>query len=448
MPQTPHNRDESGYPLRPDARRNVRNRLVHSSRSTLLACIYLLMTLVGLCLRAARMTKKLVPLTPQHFQPRRILVVRLDLIGDLVMSLPVVQTLKQTYPDAEIDLLATPASAKVVACHPDLSEVITYDPNIWRRPKALLQPKNWRAASALRQRLRARHYDLALNVHGSWGGIMTVLSGAPRRLGFARENYPGLLTDVVPGGHWQSGDHIHEVDYGLQLAHAAGAQVSPQDRIPHLPVDQQAVEQVEHLLLQAGLRPEKPLIACHVCSNNGQSKRWPIPYWSTLIDRLIREDGANVVLTGAPDDLPFVSEVVSRTREHPLNLAGKTSLVQLAALLQRADLLVTGDSGPMHIAAAVGTPLIAIHGPTDPALSGPVSPHATVLRDNIWCSPCYNARGPADCRFFTTQCMKNITPNQVFAVIHKKLAGGDEKGVQEFSPGGVSLNKISIETDL
>ena len=103
------------------------------------------------------------------------------------------------------------------------------------------------------------------------------------------------------------------------------------------------------------------------------------------------------------------------------NLAGKTSLTQLAALLQRADIMISGDSGPMHIAAAVGTPLIAIHGPTDPAHSGPVSPSATILRSGIWCSPCYTVKAPADCRFYTTQCMKNITPARVFEVVEAKL---------------------------
>jgi ADP-heptose:LPS heptosyltransferase len=107
--------------------------------------------------------------------------------------------------------------------------------------------------------------------------------------------------------------------------------------------------------------------------------------------------------------------------EQPLNLAGKTSLTQLAALLKRADLLISGDSGPMHMASAVETPSIAIHGPTDPALSGPISHYATVLRSDIWCSPCYEAKETADCRFFTTQCMKNVTPAQVFTVARARL---------------------------
>lgn len=182
------------------------------------------------------------------------------------------------------------------------------------------------------------------------------------------------------------------------------------------------------MLASAGIQPGKPLLACHVSSNNGQSKRWPIPYWATLCDRLLREESAQVVLTGAPVDLPLIEAMTRRMHEQTtrrvINLAGKTSLGQLAALLQRADLLITGDSGPMHIAAAVGTPLIAIHGPTDPAHSGPVSPQATILKSGIWCSPCYQAKDTADCRFFTTQCMKNITPNQVYTVIKGKLLEG------------------------
>jgi lipopolysaccharide heptosyltransferase II len=191
--------------------------------------------------------------------------------------------------------------------------------------------------------------------------------------------------------------------------------------MPSLYVDPQARQQLDQLLIQEGIEPEKPLIACHISSNNGHSKRWPIPYWAILIDKLVREQGAQVILTGAPADLPLIESLLRRVQEQAINLAGKTSLPQLVALLQRADLVISGDSGPMHIAAAVGTPLIAIHGPTDPALSGPISPTATILRSDIWCSPCYNARDTADCRFFTTQCMKNILPQQVLEVVRDKL---------------------------
>ncbi|GCE27733.1 ADP-heptose--LPS heptosyltransferase [Dictyobacter alpinus] len=422
MAQALQNRDEYGYPIRPDSRKKLRNTAVRGSKRLLLAAIYIFMSLAGFIIQAQVRGKSRPALHPQSFQPRRILVIRLDLIGDLVLSLPVVRLLKRTYPDAEIDLLALPSSARVITSDPDIQTIFTYDPNIWRRPKGLLNPKNWREARQLRQRLQERDYDLAISVFGPWAAILSVLSGARRRVGFGKEGYPGLLTDSVAGQHWDPRDHIHEVDYCLRLAQAAGATIQPEDRIPTLAVSDTARQAVETLLQQEGIPVGKTLIACHVSSNNGQAKRWPIPYWARLIDRLIQSGLAMVVFTGAPDDQELIAAIMARMQEQASNLAGKTSLAQLAALLQRADIVITGDSGPMHIACAVGTRVIAIHGPTDPALSGPVSPQATVLRDDIWCSPCYKAKGaPADCRFFTTQCMKNITPQHVFNTVETVL---------------------------
>ncbi|QBD82041.1 lipopolysaccharide heptosyltransferase II [Ktedonosporobacter rubrisoli] len=426
----PDSIDDYGYPSQPTSQRKLRNTVVHGSKHALLTAIYFLLGGYGAYLRLQQGFKHYQPLRAYNFFPRRILVIRLDLIGDLVLSLTVVRALKRTYPDAEIDLLALPSSAKVIAADPDISNVITYDPNIWRRPKALLQPQHWHEAKQLQQRLQARHYDLAVSVFGPWASILALLSGAKRRLGFAQESYPGFLTDKVAGQHWGPQDHQHEVDYCLQLARAAGVEVIPEDRIPRLYVDEQARHEIAQMLKAAGMQEKLPLIACHVSSNNGQSKRWPIPYWATLIDRLMQEDHCNVVLTGAPADIPLIEKITRRLHAHPINLAGKTSLAQLAALLQHADLMITGDSGPMHIAAAVGTPLIAIHGPTDPALSGPVSPQATILRSDIWCSPCYDAKSPADCRFFTTQCMKNITPTQVYSIVCEKLQQDSHRPVE------------------
>ena len=419
--QQQNNLDNFGYPFPPSPYQKLRKTGILASKSILSICIYLLMSIIGGLLWLARLGKHYPPLTTHSFHPQRILVIRLDLIGDLVLSLTVVRALKRTYPDAEIDLLATPASAKVALHDPHLSEIITYDPNIWRRPKALLQSKNWRDAQALVQHLHARHYDLTVSVYGQWAGVLAVLSGAKRRVGFGSESYPGFMTDSVAGRHWSPLDNKHEVDYCLELAQAASAILTTNDRIPHLNVDAQSAQEIELLLRNEGFQQDKPLIACHVSSNNGQSKRWPLPYWATLLDRLIREEGAQIVLTGAPADLPIIENITSRMHEHPINLAGKTSLTQLAALLKRANLLISGDSGPIHMATALGVPIIGIYGPTNPSLSGPVSPDTTVLRSTIWCSPCYNMKDPADCRFYTTQCMKNITPTQVFEVVHDKL---------------------------
>src|SRR5712692_10903876 len=160
--------DNYGYPLPPGTYKRVRKMGIRASKGVLLKCIYLVMSLLGVLLWLGRLGKKYPPLTPQSFHPRRILVLRLDLIGDLVLSLTVVRALKRTYPEAEIDLLAIPTSAKVAKNDPNLAQIITYDPNVWRRPKALIQPKNWSEAKSLLRRLRARHYDLAVSVYAEW----------------------------------------------------------------------------------------------------------------------------------------------------------------------------------------------------------------------------------------------------------------------------------------
>src|SRR5579863_8182639 len=325
-----NNRDEYGYPLPPSSRMKLRKAGVRTGKRTLRTGIYFVMSLVGFFLWLGRLSKSFPALTPRMIRPKRILVIRLDLIGDLVLSLTAVHVLKRTYPDAEIDLLALPSSAKVALCDPDLSQIIPYDPNVWRRPKALVRPKNWREAIAVIQRLRSRHYDIAISVFGDWAAILAVLSGAKRRVGFGRESYPGFMTDNVPGRHWDTHDHQHEVDYCLELAKAAGATITPADRVPQLYVDEQARSEVKQLLLHEGILPDTPLIVCHVSSNNGQSKRWPIPYWATLIDRLLQENVAQVVFTGAPDDVPLIESVMHRMHENTehmesaINLAGKT----------------------------------------------------------------------------------------------------------------------------
>lgn len=413
--------EDDGYPARPSGRLRARKIAVRASRWLLGISISACMSLWGGVRSLRSVGRRFEPLRPDTFHPGRILIIRLDLIGDLVLSMVLVRVLKRTYPQAELDLVCVPASAQVIAGDPDVTCLPGYDPNIWRRPQALVRRQNWRELRALLRTLHEREYDLAISVFGKWAAVLAALSGAKRTLGFAREGFPGLLTDSVPGGHWAPGEQKHEVDYCLELAQAAGGVVQAADRIPRLYVQEQTLQEVECLLQAQGVRPASPLIACHVSANNGQSKRWPVPYWVTLLDRLIREENVSVVLTGAGGDLPLVEKICARMRERPVNLAGRTSLAQLAALLKRADLLISGDSGPMHIAGALGTPLVAIHGPTDPALSGPVSQHAKVLRSDIWCSPCYRARDTADCRFFTTQCMKDITPAQVLAVVRRQL---------------------------
>jgi lipopolysaccharide heptosyltransferase II len=359
--------------------------------------------------------------TPAHNAVQRILVVRVDLLGDVVLSLPAVRALKRAYPEAQIDMLVLRSTAPILRAEPDVARVIAFDPGVWRRPTGLLKTTTWREALTLLRDLRAARYDLAISVSGDIASILTRLSGARRRFGYADEAYSHFLTDALPGGRYAT--HQHEVEYVLALARAAGGIVLPGDEQLRLHVLPDAAASVHERLREqravSGLG--RPIVAIHAGARNGQAKRWPPAHIAVLADRLVGELNALVVLTGAPTEEPLARAILRRARQPILNLTGQTTIPELVALLAASDLLITGDSGPMHIACAVRTPVVALHGPTDPAISGPTAPDAVVLRQNLWCAPCYDASATAECRFGNPVCMKRISPSAVFSAACRQL---------------------------
>jgi lipopolysaccharide heptosyltransferase II len=174
---------------------------------------------------------------------------------------------------------------------------------------------------------------------------------------------------------------------------------------------------------RARLRRSGPVVTLHGGARNGQAKRWPTSYFARLAEQLTNQFDALVVLTGAGGEASLARAIEDQCRHTLLNLAGKTSLPELAALLSESSLVISGDSGPMHIACAVGTPVISLHGPTDPVLSGPVviSSDAVVLRQNLWCSPCYDASRTAECPFGNPVCMKSLHVDLVFSAARDRL---------------------------
>ena len=174
---------------------------------------------------------------------------------------------------------------------------------------------------------------------------------------------------------------------------------------------------------------ERPLVVIHAGATNGAAKRWPAAYWSWVAARLVA-DGVVVALAGGPEDRPLAQEIRQRAGRDVIDLAGATSLPALLALLERASVVASGDSGPMHLAVALGRPTVAIHGPTDPAISGPYDrSRATVVRHDLPCSPC-SAGGdvrhpgrdrPAECPLGHTLCQRLIAPETVYRAIRAAL---------------------------
>lgn len=372
-----------------------------------------------------------------HPAPRRILVIRTDLLGDLVLTLPAVLALRRAYPEAQIDLLVQPSTAGILAGQPGIDRVLLCDPDGWfggigkREIRAKLRD--------LVRTLRAARYDLAVSICGDAASIFARLSGARRRVGYAGEAFAHFLTDPVPGARYQI--RQHETAYCLDLAAAAGGIVDPPgslSRLPRLMVLPEAQAVVADLLAQSGARPRQPVIALHAGARNGQAKRWPLPYWARLADQLMDQTDALVVLIGAPGDKPLAQGVIQRLRvpARAVDLTGATDLPALVALLAACAVVVTGDSGPLHIAEAVGTRVVAIHGPTDPVQSGPCHPESIVLRRDLWCSPCYDSRATAECRFSNPICMKHLLPAEVLpAVLAQLQATRMARASGEGSPG-------------
>ncbi len=409
-----------GYDRRPPFLRRVRTVLIHRLiKPALQRVIYFGLGAVGLVSRIGRLGRAMPPLTPATFAPRRILMIRTDLMGDVVLSLPAVHALHRAYPEAAIDMLVLPPNVGIIKHDPTISHIVTYDPNIWRRPNAFLSLTSYQKFLGLIHDLRVTHYDLCLSLAGDWASVFAFLSRARRRVGYRGEAYPFFMTDPVPGRRYRT--RQHEVDYIAGLARAAGAIIEGEQRMPALSVSEQVREEVRALLASNGVKEDTLLIAAHAGATNGLAKRWPIPHWARLADQLIEELGATMVMTGAAGDAEMVDAVVARMHKKPLNLVGKTNVPQLVALLERCNLVISGDSGPLHIAGAVGTPVVAIHGPTDPVLSGPVGKDAKVLRLGLWCSPCYDASYWAECRFFNPVCMKGILPDEVLTAAREQL---------------------------
>jgi len=410
-----------GYDRRPPFLRRARAALIHRLiKPALQRLIYFGLGTVGLVSRISRFGQVIPALTPAKFASQRILLIRTDLMGDVVLSLPAVHAMRRAYPDAAIDMLVLPPNVGILNHDPTISHIVTYDPNIWRRPKAFLTHTSYRQFFALIHDLRSAHYDLCLSLAGDWASVFAFLSRARRRVGYRGEAYPFFMTDPVPGRRYRTPQH--EVDYIAGLARAAGGILEGEEREPALCVSEQARAEIKALLAANGVQEDTLLIAAHAGATNGLAKRWPIPHWARLADQLIEQLGARVVLTGAASDAVIGDAVIERMRQKPLSLVGKTTVPQLVALLERCDLVISGDSGPLHIAGAVGTPVVAIHGPTDPVLSGPVGQEAKVLRLGLWCSPCYDASYWAECRFFNPVCMKGILPDEVLAAAREQLA--------------------------
>jgi heptosyltransferase I len=336
----------------------------------------------------------------------RILLVKLSSFGDVLHTLPTLAALRSAYPEAHITWLVEAAYAPLLSGHPALDA-------IWEAPRLhpgelLAGANRARLRRALRLR-RTQSFDLVVDVQGLLKSALWVaLAKSPRKVGYDRTrelSYLALSERVPPYD-----PEAHAVRRYLNLAHYLGAPVAPPQF--HLAFDKGV--DLTGLIPAAEARP---LVVLHPGAR-WESKLWLPASWARLAEWL-ENRGFQVALTGSQADQALVSEISHHTRSPVLNLAGATSLAQLAGILRKTRLAVTTDTGAMHLAAALGTPVVALFGPTAPWRTGPFGEGHQVVRLELACSPCLQRH----CR--QPRCLTDLTPEMVMGACEKILSRGE-----------------------
>jgi lipopolysaccharide heptosyltransferase I len=310
-------------------------------------------------------------------ETERIALVKLSAIGDVVHALPVATALRARRPGARLTWIVERREAAVLRGHPALDEVIETDTRAWRRARGRATVRAALAdVRALRARLRAGRFDVAVDLQGLLkSGLVTAATGAPLRLGFAarrlREPLSALFTNrrVTPP---PAARHVVE-QYLALLAPLGITEPRLEFRLPVTPAAEAAIDE---WLAGAGLKPRRRLVVLNPGAGR-PDKRWPLAHHTELARRLVQDAGAHVVVTWGPGEEAAARAIAAGA---PATAAPPTDLTTLPALLRRASVMVAADTGPLHMAAALGTPCVGLYGPTSAERNGPYGPgHRTLV---------------------------------------------------------------------
>jgi heptosyltransferase-2 len=365
-------------------------------------------------------------------QPERILIRGVNWLGDAVMTTPALQRLREAHPKASITMLAPAKLADLWLHHPDLDQVLTVEPG--------------ESVFSVARKIRKERFDTAVVFPNSpRSALETFLGRVPRRIGYARSWRSWFLTKALPpnpfhrpmrkrseaeirkliralapAGHTDYPEQAHHIYNYLRIVEALGA--NPRPAAPRIEVTEQELKTVS-IKWELG-EETTPWIGLNPGAEYGLAKRWPADRFIAAAVELGKRTACRFMFFGVQGDNPLTSQIAAGIAQglgdkptRVLNLAGKTSLRELCALLRLCSVVITNDSGPMHLAAALGTPVVALFGSTTPELTGPglaQSGRNVLLKTTASCAPCFLRRCPIDFR-----CMHEHTSRQVVeAVLH------------------------------
>ncbi|MBM3245367.1 MAG: lipopolysaccharide heptosyltransferase II, partial [Candidatus Omnitrophica bacterium] len=327
-----------------------------------------------------RAVKNLLEKKPEtQNQYKRILIARTDRIGDVVLSTPVIKALRDKFPSAYIAMMTSPYAKEIVEGNPYLDEVIVYDKDA--------KHKSWRRSVKFALNLKKKKFDAAVILHPTNRVHLVVFgAGIPTRIGYNRK-LGFLLTDKL--AHEKQMGKKHESEYNFDLLKCFS--VDAKEKELFVPLDARSERWAEKLFESEGITEKNMALAVHPGASC-PSKIWPHERFAEAADKLIEKYGFKVFIIAGPKDTALANSMAKKMHHAGINLSGKTSVSQTASLLKRCNLFISNDSGPVHIATAVGTPVISIFGRAQNGLSpkrwGPLGVKDKILHKNVGCLEC------------------------------------------------------------
>ena len=333
---------------------------------------------------------------------KRILIIRTDKIGDVLLSLPAVIAVREAFPDAYIAMMISPEAKDILAGNEYLNEVIIYDKKI--------KHKNALNTLGFISQIRKKRFDIAIILHSTTRvNLIAFLSGIPARIGYARGKMDLLLSEKL--GYTKRFGEKHEAEYCLDVLRYIG--IDAKLSLPKLNIAEKDREKIKAMLEGCGVKEDYKIVIIHPGSSH-VSRRWPVENFSKTADILVKDMGLHIVLISSqdPEQMRIAGEVRSLMKNEAIDLCGKTSVGELAALCKRAKLLISNISGPAHIASSVGTPVISIFSGKDKGL-GPVrwkclGSNSVYIHKDAGCAQCLLEN--CEKGFL---CLRSITPEEV-----------------------------------
>lgn len=323
-------------------------------------------------------------------------------VGDSVLALPAMNTIKRNYPESEV----------WVAAQDWVKDLFSMG-DMFAGTISLPKQKGLKNLQVSARRLRTSCFDLGILFTNSFASAFVFyLARIPQRWGYKKDGRGLLLTKGIPVQSKEN--RVHQAHYYLNLLSGLGMKEFPEEH--PLQVDQKEKTLTEEWLESQNIQIQRPLIIINPGAYYGSAKRWPAEKYAELASLLQRKMRAQILIVGSAEETPLAEAISSLMNERPHVLTGKTNLPRLAALLSLADLFVTNDSGPMHLANFLKIPLVALFGPTEPARTGPYQQPAMVIHKEVPCWPCSYRQCPFDHR-----CMVDISPKEVLQACQKLL---------------------------